>query len=449
MLGGSLWIALLRNGMIALLMMGVFLLLDRPKFGMRRTILGYLFYGSLLSVGYSIWHQMDLDSYILFSGLSSLFLIGIFCTWMSSERVYLSIYKMSLAFYLLSVCVVFGIDISRLWFGSSLWVDLFVRFIMTTAILLFIKKKFRRLFLSNLEFLSHEMDLFSVAALIVSVLLASVIVYWPTDRQLSAVNMMRLLASLFMAGMFQYTIFHLYIHLGKENGYKEENRLLAMNERLLRCQLALAGESEEKAEQIRHDARHHCLLIREYVQKGETDQLLTYLEQYLEDIDSVRVDSFCTNQAVDGILCAYARQAECRGIQTDIHAAIGESLPVRDIDLVAILANIFENAVHGCGSTDVREAKILMRISQKGHKIVIQCRNTVGSAIWKDKEQDLQNKMRCRKGCKSLLEESEKQYQEGIGMASIRKTAQRYHGEADFAVENGMFVTRVLLNMAD
>lgn len=447
MLGGSLWIALLRNGMIAALMMGVFLLLDQPKQRMRKTVFWYLLYGSLLSICYSIWYSLDIGSYIRYSGLSSLFLIGIFCTWMSSGRIYLSIYKMSLAFYLLSACVVLGVDISRLWFGGSLWADLWIRFCITAAILLFIKKKFRRIFLSNLEFLSCEMDKFSVAALIVSVLLAALIVYWPTDRELSAVTIMRLLSSLFMAGVIQYTIFHLYIHLGKEKSYKEENRLLAMNEQLLRCQLALAGEAEEKADRIRHDTRHHCLLIREYVQKGETGRLLAYLEQYLEDVDSIRVESFCTNKAVDGILCAYARQAACRGIQTEIHAAVGENLPVRDIDLVAILANIFENAVHSCGSSSVREAKIWLRISQKGHKIVIQCRNTMDRERMADKGRRAAKKSCCQADCGHLQEKTEKQYLEGIGMASIRKTAQRYHGETDFAAEDGIFVTRVLLNL--
>lgn len=447
MLGGSFWIALLRNGMIAALMMGVFLLLDRPRFCMRGTILGYLLYGSLLSIGYSIWYWHDLESYIRFSGLSSLFLIGIFCTCMSSERIYLSIYKMSLAFYLLSACVVFGIDISRLWFGSSFWVDLFVRFCMIIAILYFVKQKFRRIFLSNLEFLSRELDLFSVVALVVSVLLASLIVYWPTERRLSGANIMRLLASLFMAGVIQYTIFHLYIHLGKENGYKEENRLLAMNEQLLRCQLTLAEEAEEKADQIRHDTRHHCLLIREYVKRGETSQLLFYLDQYLEDVDSIRVDKFCTNKAVDGILSAYASLAKRQGIRTEIHAAVGENLPVRDIDLIAILANILENAVNSCRSAGVEDTNIRMQISQKGHKIVIQCKNTMERASIESKGARLQESRSSGRKQGRLQMKPEKQYQEGIGMASIRKTAQRYHGETDFVVADGMFVTRVLLNL--
>ncbi len=36
MLGGSFWIALLRNAMGAVMIMGIFLLLDRPRFPMKR-----------------------------------------------------------------------------------------------------------------------------------------------------------------------------------------------------------------------------------------------------------------------------------------------------------------------------------------------------------------------------------------------------------------------------
>ena len=38
MLGGSFWIAALRNTISIGLMMGFFLMLDRPKFSMKKTI---------------------------------------------------------------------------------------------------------------------------------------------------------------------------------------------------------------------------------------------------------------------------------------------------------------------------------------------------------------------------------------------------------------------------
>ena len=38
MLGGSFWVAALRNSISAALMMLVFLLLDRPRFSMKKTV---------------------------------------------------------------------------------------------------------------------------------------------------------------------------------------------------------------------------------------------------------------------------------------------------------------------------------------------------------------------------------------------------------------------------
>lgn len=422
MLGGSFWVAMLRNGLSAFLFMAVFLLLDRPKLSMKKTILYYAVYGTGLNFLYSLWYMVSIRSFIKFSGLSALLLVGAFCFAMSGEGIYLSMYKMALAFYFLAICVVLGIDISRMRFDGNRWVDLLIRVIIIIMVLLFVTKKFRRSFLYNLDFLREEMDLLSIVTMVISVMAASIIIYWPNGHPLSVGNIIRMLTNLIMAGVVQYTVFHMYIHLGKEHVYQEENRILAMNEQLLRFQCALADEAEERAARIRHDVRHHCLLIQDYVKKGEMDQLLHYLNQYIEDVECAGVKRICENRTVDSILSVYARQAEMSGVKVEMDAAVAEHSPVRDIDLVAILANVFENAIHGAGQSGAAGAKIKMSIRQKGHKLVIQCRNTIGPGQRFERE-------------------------EGIGMASIRKTAQRYNGETDFSVKDGMFVTRILLNI--
>ena len=48
MLGGSFWIAALRNTISIGLMMGFFLMLDRPKFSMKKTIYCYIGSGGAL-----------------------------------------------------------------------------------------------------------------------------------------------------------------------------------------------------------------------------------------------------------------------------------------------------------------------------------------------------------------------------------------------------------------
>ncbi len=429
MLGGSFWVALLRNTISAGLMMSFFLMVDRPRFSMKKTIWCYIIFGVSLISSYSIWYLFANTSFVKYAAMSTLLVIGVFCSLMSSEVLYLSLYKIALAFYLFSVCTFLGVDVARWWFNGNLWVDIFVRIVILAIILVFTWFKFRRQFLNGIDFLIEEMDLFSTVTLFVSVMFGSVIAYWPNLQGFSIFNMVRAFVILFMAGVLQFIILHLYIHLGQEHYYQAEKELLEVNEHLLHNQMELMRESEKESARIRHDVRHHTLLIKEYVQKGEFDELLHYLEQYSEDVESRRIKDICRNQAVNSILSAYEKKAKSQDIQVIMDVRVSENLEIRDIDWVAILANVFENAIHGCIYSGLPKQMINIYIAQKGNKVMIQCSNTSNGEISFHKGLPQSN----RGG--------------GMGVFSIIKAASRYDGETDFSVEDGLFVTRILLNL--
>lgn len=432
MLGGSFWIALCRNSLGAVLLMAVFLLLDKPRLSMRKTVFCYVIYGFLLVVIFSAWYLFDHTGFIQGAGPLACLAIGLFCGILSSGTLYLSLYKISLGSYFLSLCVFGGVDIARWWFGGNMWVDIFVRFGMVILILLFIKKKFRKAFLDSVDFLREEMDLFSAAVLVASIMLAAVVIYWPDIHSFSVINIMRISAIMLMAGIIQYTIFHLYSHLGREHKYQEENQLLAMNEQLLRRQMDLEKEKEVEAARMFHDVRHHCLLITEYMENGEWEELAAYVRQYGEEVERKQTERapVCGNKAVNRILSVYARCAEHEKIHVTMDVAVEEILAVRDIDLVAILANVFENAIHGCQHSGKERKEIDIYIAQKGNKIVIRFRNT------------------CIPGIRFQNGLPENEAGGGTGISSIVKTVERYDGEVDFSVKNDMFVTRILLNLS-
>ena len=429
MLGGSFWIAFLRNGMSVVLMMSFFLMLDRPRFSMRTTVCCYIGFGLLILVSYSLWYLFANTSFVKMAAFSILPVIGIFCSLMSRENIYLSLYKTAAAFYLFSVGTFLGVDAARWWFDGNLWVDILVRFLSYSVILIFTWKKLRKEFLDGVDFLVEEMDWFSTFALFISIFLGAIMAYWPNLQGFSIFNMVRAFFVLAMAGFLQYTILHLYIHLGREHHYQTEKELLELNEQLLQSQIDIVGESEKEAARIRHDARHHILLIRDYVEKGNMENLLAYLNEYGEDVENRRAKPICAHPAVNSILSVYARQAKAKRIAVNIDVEIVHNIAVRDIDWVAILANVFENAIHGCGNSGKKEQEIDIYIRKKGKKIIIQCTNTCADDI------------KFRKGIPKSGSG------EGIGTASIIMTASRYSGEVDFAMENGRFITRVLLNL--
>ena len=105
MLGGSFWIAFLRNAISTVLMLSFFLMLDRPKFSMKKTAWCYIIFGVSMIITYSAWYLVEDSSFVRFAALSTLPVIGVFCSIMSSEVLYLSLYKMALTFYLFSLCL--------------------------------------------------------------------------------------------------------------------------------------------------------------------------------------------------------------------------------------------------------------------------------------------------------------------------------------------------------
>ncbi len=428
MLGGSFWIALFRNSISVVLMLSFFLMLDRPRLPLKKAVWCYGAFGVALIGAYSLWYALWTVSFVKFAALSSLLVIGLFCTLMSSDAIYLSLYKMALAFYLFSVGTFVGVDVARWWFDGNLWVDIGVRLVCLVVILIFTWTKFRRQFLNGVDFLIEEMDMFSAVTLFVSVMTGAVMAYWPNLQGFSIFNMVRAFMILFLVGVLQYAILHLYIHLGYEHYYQAEKELLEINEQLLHRQMELMRESEMEVARIRHDARHHTLLIKEYVQKGEFEELMAYLDQYGEDVESRRVQDVCKNRAVNSILTVYAKKAESQNIETVMDVRLSEGLAIRDVDWIAILANMFENAIHGCVASGEKKRHIQIFIAQKGNKVIIQCSNTSKPVVFD-------------KG----LPQSERGG--GLGVFSIIKAVSLYNGETDFSMEEGQFVTRILLNI--
>lgn len=429
MLGGSFWIAFLRGAIAAGLLMTVFLLLDRPRFPMKKTRIYYIFFGCLIVVSYSIWYMLDREGYVRFSGISVIPVTGSFCMWMSREKVYLSFYKIALGFYLLAITTVCGIDGSRLWFEGSVWADIMIRMIITFVILFVIVRKIRGNFLEDVDILEEEMNIFSVVTLMLSISMAAFIALWPGDRSLSADRIARMVSLLGMAGLIQYIMIRMYLHRGRERRYQEEKKLLEMNEELLYDQLKQMRESGKEAVRIRHDIRHHCLLIEEYIKNGENEKLLAYVRQYEDDVERGRAERICANETINSILTVYGRYAKKEKIRITMDVKAAEEIAVRTIDMVAVLANVVENAIHGCIRSERIEKEIGLSIVQKGNKIVIRCKNTCGGKV------EFQDGIPVSPSGR------------GIGISSIRKVVSDYNGEMHFSMADGMFLVRILMHL--
>lgn len=90
---------------------------------------------------------------------------------------------------------------------------------------------------------------------------------------------------------------------------------------------------------------------------------------------------------------------------------------------------MLENAFKGC--LKAKEHRTEIRAQKKNSVVILDCRNTYnGQVLFRD-------------GLPFAKDH------EGIGVKSIRSTAAKYDGSAEFYEKSGLFICRVLLNARD
>lgn len=433
MLGGSVYISIIR---ITLSLAGTILffsLMDEPRYGRKKTL---VIYGSycLVSIPFTcIWYMADRQSFIRLVPISLFTLFSIVSIFVSSTRIYLILYKLAFTFYLMGFFVIGGIEISVIFFEGNVWADIIARAFLI-MILAFMIKKFLRDSIKGFGiYLESELDRFSIMVLIISLFFGIVFVLRPYDEEELKHRIFQIIANFFLTGTLQVMVFRLYLHIGKESEYRTENQLIQMNHRLLERQMEFLEESVEAGRRIRHDARHHNIVIAEYARRWQNRELLEYLEQYEKVLEEGAAPVICENIAVNNILSAYTRKAEREQIKVLLDIKLEKECGIQDIDLVTILSNAYENAIYGCieakKQSPARECTIHLFVKRKKNKLVIFCSNTCKT------ETSLKNGY------------PKPEFTGGIGVSSIVKTAKNYDGEPDFQNDDGVFIFRLIMNI--
>lgn len=433
MLGGSVYIAFIR---FAISLAGVILLFTRmseSRFDRKKTIVCYGVFSVVALILTCIWYVADWESCIRIAAFAMYMCFSLLAIFMSRDSVYLSIYKLALTFYLLAVFLIGSLETAIIFFNRNIWADIITRMILILLMAFFIEKKLKNSIKGFGDYVEKEVDKFSTAAMIICILFGIGFIMNPNIKAATPFRLYQIIVNFALIGTLQLLVFRFYLHVGKEKEYERENQLIQMNHRLLERQLEIMEESVELGRQIRHDVRHHNAAIAEYVRRGQKEELLQYLKEYDKETDQGMEESICANSAVNNILSAYTRKARNEQIKVTLDIEIGRNLTIPSIDLVAILANAYENAIYACMEVRKQERErqcfIRLMIKKRNNKLIILCSNT------------------CRMETELKDGQPKAEFTGGIGVSSIIKTAEKYDGEYDFKNDNGIFIFRLIMNI--
>jgi len=207
---------------------------------------------------------------------------------------------------------------------------------------------------------------------------------------------------------------------------KEKN--LADQKADIRFEMMTAqNENVEAVRRMRHDARHHNAMILELLQNEKYDELKKYMQQKMGDEEQYATVIYCMNSIVNTILSVYTRKAKRAGIETEINADVPAEIGVNEPDMVAMLSNIYENAIHGAQASGKENQKIIISIHPKDSHLVIRCTNT----------------------CEDNLElfNGFPGPGPGTGIRSIIESSKSYDGQLMYGIDHGELICRLVISM--
>ena len=194
--------------------------------------------------------------------------------------------------------------------------------------------------------------------------------------------------------------------------------------KLLLAQIDAENVQHAAEAQARHDRRHHNLVMLEFANNKDIESVREYLSNLVESDSRVWGEArYCENMTVNTVLTVYERRAREKGISVKISAKASRDLSVLPQDLVIVIANLFENAIHAMAKLNNRAGHIDIYIKDSTQRLLIKVENP----------------------CKDNLTFDESLY--GVGIRSVISTTNKYDGMYDFAAGEGIFSAKISLNL--
>lgn len=237
--------------------------------------------------------------------------------------------------------------------------------------------------------------------------------------------------------MCQITLFLLYIFLSVTFyfiavGILEKSQLI-QRQRFLEMQESQYIELKKHIDEIRklhHDMRQSIRTIHTLAEKGKTEAIEDYLTNYESELPLFNYRKYCENNAVDALLNYYSQKEYDSEINMNWQIDLPNDISISETDLCSIIGNLIENAIYGCQSVSVEDRKHSLSVVVKNEtRLYIVSTNTFDGNVKQSEGQYLSTK---RNGC-------------GIGIASIRITAEKYNGVAKFHHTGNKFYADIML----
>lgn len=180
---------------------------------------------------------------------------------------------------------------------------------------------------------------------------------------------------------------------------------------------------------IRHDMRAHMNALENFIKKEQWGEAEEYLHKFQQEIQlQSRKTVSVGNELVNAVIENELVRADYK-IDLQVEGAIPSQMDLEDFDLCVLFSNLFSNAVEACGQLQKQNRKIRLCIHSVQKNLVIQMENPMEHSLDVKQLGNLSWKKECDN--------------HGYGIYNIKKTVEKYGGDIEIQVEDGVYKTRI------
>ena len=180
----------------------------------------------------------------------------------------------------------------------------------------------------------------------------------------------------------------------------------------------------------RHDLRNHIQVMKAYAANGDIKEISRYLDMLENDLQTVDTVIKTGNKMTDAILNSKISLAKSKNINVIADAHVPVSLATPELDLCAIVGNLFDNAIEANMALPEEKRMIRVYMDMKGEQLYISFTNFTASKKLK------------KVGGRYL---TTKGRGHGLGLMRIDEIVKKHDGYVNRNSEDWAFTTEILL----
>ncbi len=256
-------------------------------------------------------------------------------------------------------------------------------------------------------------------------------VEYPYNAALTVCAILLLFSNLF--------VFYIYEKVQKTNIENTQLKLEKQRGEISGEYYEILSEQINESRIINHDIKNHLNHISDIADEGDIKGIKDYINSIYTDFGFNTKIQYSNNKLIDVIINRYKIKCEQMRLDLEVEACGSELELISDNDTVALLDNLFENAIESAVKTE--EKKIMFSIFRQTNDY------TVSDYVVLEMANSCNNPPKAQNG--QLLTLKKDKFSHGVGTKSIKRIVGKYSGTYDWEYdeEHKLFKTKLVMKV--